>query len=57
VFNEIITSFQKLEDIRFYDLSVYHYNLNDKQNCIITAYVLIDDAKTPSMILNFILKR
>ena len=28
----------KFEDIRFYNLSVYHYNLRDKQNCIITGY-------------------
>ena len=30
----------KFEDIRFYNLSVYHYNLHDKQNCIITGYIM-----------------
>ena len=27
----------KFEDISFYNLSVYHYNLHDKQNCVITG--------------------
>ena len=27
----------EFEDIRFYNLSVCHYNLHDKQNCIITG--------------------
>ena len=26
----------KFEDLTFYNLSVYHYNLRDKQSCIIT---------------------
>ena len=28
----------KFEDITFYNPSVYHYNLYDKQNCIITGW-------------------
>ena len=34
---EFIYWYLKFEDIRFYNLSVYHYNLHDKQNCIITG--------------------
>ena len=29
----------KFEDITFYNTSLYHYNLHDKQNCRITVYV------------------
>jgi len=29
----------KFEDIAFYSLFVYHYNLYDKQNCIIIGSV------------------
>jgi hypothetical protein len=28
----------KFEDIRFYNLSEYHYNLHDKQSCIIHVH-------------------
>jgi len=28
----------KIEDITFYNLSVYHYNFHDKQNYIITGW-------------------
>jgi hypothetical protein len=32
----VLARYLKFEDIIFYNPSVYHYNLNDKQNCIIT---------------------
>ncbi len=31
--------YMKFEDITFYNPSVYHYNLHDKQSCIITGYM------------------
>jgi hypothetical protein len=34
----IFVRYLKFEDITFYNLSVYHYHLHDKQNCIITSY-------------------
>ena len=33
----LLARYLKFEDIRFYNLSVYHYNLHDKQSCIITG--------------------
>ena len=33
----------KFEDIKLYDLSVYHYNLNDKDNCMITDLYALDN--------------
>ncbi len=36
----VLVRYLKFEDITFYNLSVYHYNLHDKQNCIITGYTL-----------------
>jgi hypothetical protein len=34
----ILARCTKYEYITFYNLSVYHYNLHDKQSCIITGY-------------------
>ena len=33
----VLARYLKFEDITFYKLSVYHYNLHDKQNFIITG--------------------
>ena len=35
--DKILFRYLKFEDIRFYNLSEYHYNLHDKQSCIITG--------------------
>jgi hypothetical protein len=35
--DKTLIRYLKFEDIRFYNLSVYHYNLHDKQGCIITG--------------------
>ena len=35
----IMAMYMKFEDINFFNPSVYHYNLHDIQNCIITGYV------------------
>ena len=34
---EVLARYLKFEDIRFYNFSVYYYNLHDKQKCIITG--------------------
>ena len=35
----LLARYMKFENITFYNLSVYHYNLHDKQNGIITGWV------------------
>jgi hypothetical protein len=32
----VLARYLEIEDVTFYNPSAYHYNLNDKQSCIIT---------------------
>jgi hypothetical protein len=36
----LMARYMKFEDITFLNFAVYHYTLDDNQNCIITGYIL-----------------
>jgi len=49
----VLASCMKFEDITFYNPSVYHYNLHDKQNCIITGRVFKGFSHDKNIMDNF----